>query len=154
MQGLPVPEALLGVEVTDEQRVCYRHRPMACVMCEHASGDELVASNALAAAFADGFPLTPGHTLIVPRRHEPDFLALSPAEQAAIWALVPEVRRHLEARLRPDGYNIGVNVGEAAGQTVGHAHLHVIPRYRGDVPDPRGGIRWIIPDKARYWGRA
>jgi diadenosine tetraphosphate (Ap4A) HIT family hydrolase len=127
---------------------------MACVMCEHASGDGLVAANALAAAFADGFPVTPGHMLIVPRRHEPDFLALSSAEQAAIWALVGEVRRHIETRARPDGYNIGINIGEAAGQTVGHAHLHVIPRYRGDVEDPRGGIRWIIPSRARYWERA
>ena len=127
---------------------------MACVMCEHASGDELVASNALAAAFADGFPLTRGHTLIVPRRHEPDFLALSSVEQAAVWALVAEVCSHIETGGRPDGYNIGVNIGEAAGQTVGHAHLHVIPRYRGDVEDPRGGIRWIIPDRARYWGKA
>jgi diadenosine tetraphosphate (Ap4A) HIT family hydrolase len=124
---------------------------MACVMCEHAGGEELIASNALAAAFADGFPLTPGHTLIVPRRHESDFLALSSAEQAAIWALVPDVCRHIEAHHRPDGYNIGVNVGEAAGQTIGHAHLHVIPRYRGDVEEPRGGIRWIIPGKAKYW---
>jgi diadenosine tetraphosphate (Ap4A) HIT family hydrolase len=120
-------------------------------MCEHVTGSELVASNALAAAFVDGFPLTPGHTLIVPRRHESDFLALGPAEQAAIWALVPKVCLHIEAWGRPDGYNIGVNVGEAAGQTVGHAHLHVIPRYRGDVEDPRGGIRWIIPGRARYW---
>lgn len=124
---------------------------MTCVMCENTSGRDLIASNALAAAFADGFPLTPGHTLIVPRRHESDFLALSPAEQAAIWALVPDVCRHIEARHRPDGYNIGVNIREAAGQTIGHAHLHVIPRYRGDVEDPRGGIRWIIPGKARYW---
>jgi diadenosine tetraphosphate (Ap4A) HIT family hydrolase len=126
---------------------------MACVVCDHASDAELIASNALAAAFADGFPLTPGHTLIVPRRHEPDFLALGSAEQAAIWELVPEVCRHIEARHRPDGYNLGVNVGEVAGQTIGHAHLHVIPRYRGDVEDPRGGIRWIIPGKARYWER-
>ena len=72
------------------------------------------------------------------------------AEQAAIWALVPECR-HIEARHRPDGYNSGVNVGEAAGQTIGHAHLHVIPRYRGDVADPPGSIRRIIPGKARYW---
>ena len=120
-------------------------------MCENAGGGQLVASNSLAAAFADGYPLTPGHTLIVPRRHEPDFLALSAAELSAIWGLVPPVCRDIEARARPDGYNIGVNVGEAAGQTVGHAHLHVIPRYRGDVEDPRGGIRWVIPGKARYW---
>ncbi len=112
---------------------------------------ELVLPNALAAAFADGFPLTPGHTLIVPRRPESDFLALSRAERAAIWDLVPDVCRHIGVRHRPDGYNIGVNIGEAAGQTIGHAHRHVIPRYRGDVEDPRGGLRWIIPRKATYW---
>jgi diadenosine tetraphosphate (Ap4A) HIT family hydrolase len=64
---------------------------------------------------------------------------------------VPAVRRHIEAKEVPAGYNIGINVGEAAGQTVAHAHLHVIPRHQGDLPDPRGGIRWIIPAKARYW---
>ena len=68
-----------------------------------------------------------------------------------MWALVDTVRQVIETRFRPDGYNLGVNVGDAAGQTVGHAHLHLIPRYAGDVWDPRGGIRWIIPARARYW---
>jgi diadenosine tetraphosphate (Ap4A) HIT family hydrolase len=124
---------------------------MGCVMCEHASGDQLVAFNALAAASSDGFPVAVGHTLIVPRRHEPDFLALTAEEQVAIWALVSVVCRYVGTRHGPDGYSIGINVGPAAGQTVEHAHLHVIPRYKGDVSDPRGGIRWIIPAKARYW---
>jgi diadenosine tetraphosphate (Ap4A) HIT family hydrolase len=64
---------------------------------------------------------------------------------------VSAVRRHIETKDMPAGYNIGINVGEAAGQTVAHAHLHVIPRHQGDVPDPRGGIRWVIPAKAKYW---
>jgi diadenosine tetraphosphate (Ap4A) HIT family hydrolase len=72
-------------------------------------------------------------------------------EQAALWWLVAEVRSRLQAQLKPAGFNIGVNDGQAAGQTVDHAHIHVIPRYNGDVADPRGGVRWIIPDKARYW---
>jgi diadenosine tetraphosphate (Ap4A) HIT family hydrolase len=110
-----------------------------------------LGENEFAVAFFDGFPLSPGHALIIPRRHEPDFLALSEVEQAGVWALVTPVRRAIEKRLRPDGYNLGVNVGDAAGQTIAHAHLHVIPRYAGDVPDPRGGIRWILPQKARYW---
>jgi diadenosine tetraphosphate (Ap4A) HIT family hydrolase len=97
--------------------------------------------------------LTPGHCLIIPRRHDPDFLALTVAEQAAIWALMTLVTAHIEKSGTPDGYNIGVNVGEAAGQTIGHAHLHVIPRRRGDVADPRGGIRWVIPARAAYWER-
>jgi len=110
-----------------------------------------VAVNEHAAAFPDAFPLNSGHCLIVPRRHEADFLALSWDEQGAIWALIPAVRRHIEGSVVPDGYNIGINVGEAAGQTVAHAHLHLIPRFRADVPDPRGGIRWVIPSKAQYW---
>lgn len=124
---------------------------MACPFCDRLTTGDLVAGNELAAAFPDAFPLSPGHCLAVPRRHEPDFLALTPAEQTAMWALVPAVRRHIERDRRPDGYNIGVNVGDAAGQTVGHAHLHVIPRYRGDVADPRGGIRHVVPARARYW---
>lgn len=124
---------------------------MTCVFCRQLATGDLVAGNALAAAFFDAFPLNPGHCLVVPRRHESNFLALSPDEQAAMWALVPTVRDRIESNHAPDGYNLGVNVGEAAGQTISHAHLHVIPRYHGDVPDPRGGIRLIIPATARYW---
>ena len=111
----------------------------------------MVAANQLAVAFADAFPLNEKHCLVVPRRHETDFLALTQEEQVAIWTLVPAVRRYIEEGGTPDGYNLGINIGEAAGQTIAHAHLHVIPRHQGDVPDPRGGIRLIIPSKARYW---
>jgi diadenosine tetraphosphate (Ap4A) HIT family hydrolase len=114
---------------------------------------ELTAAGDLAVAFPDAFPVSPGHTLIVPRRHEPDYFALTEAEQAAMWHLVTEVRRVLDARHAPNGYNLGINAGAAAGQTVGHAHLHVIPRYAGDVEDPRGGVRWIVPRQAAYWER-
>ncbi len=122
-----------------------------CVFCDRVNHGELVASNDLAVAFPDAFPLNQNHCLVVSRRHEPNFLALTPEEQAAIWALVSSVRHYIEANGKPDGYNLGVNVGEAAGQTIAHAHLHVIPRHLGDIPDPRGGIRSIIPVKARYW---
>jgi diadenosine tetraphosphate (Ap4A) HIT family hydrolase len=124
---------------------------VGCVFCIRLAGGELVAENDLAVAFRDAFPLSPGHCLIVPRRHESDFLALPPEAQVASWALVEPVRRHIEADHTPDGYNFGINVGEAAGQTIAHAHLHVIPRYKGDVTDARGGVRWIIPARARYW---
>jgi diadenosine tetraphosphate (Ap4A) HIT family hydrolase len=125
---------------------------MTCVFCERARRGEYVSSNELAVAFPDGFPLNPGHCLIVPRRHEADFLALAPEEQAAVWALVSEVRAWIEAGGEvPAGYNIGINVGAAAGQTIGHAHLHVVPRFEGDVPDPRGGVRWVVPSRAAYW---
>ena len=74
----------------------------------------------------------------------------APEEKAAFRALVDEARRHLDDRYRPDGYNIGINVGQAAGQTVAHMHIHVIPRYRNDVTDPRGGVRGVIPGKQKY----
>lgn len=125
---------------------------MLCVFCDRIARADLLISNHLAAAFHDGYPLNPGHTLIVPRRHEADFLALTAEEQEAIWALVVPARNLIEASgNRPDGYNIGVNVGTAAGQTIDHAHLHVIPRHRGDVDDPRGGVRWVVPARAAYW---
>lgn len=123
---------------------------MECVFCDRLAAGDLIASNDLAAAFPDAFPLSPGHGLVVSRRREPSFLALTDAEHAAAWRLVHEVRRHVEARFQPDGYNLGVNVGASAGQTVWHAHLHVIPRYAGDAEDPRGGVRWILPSRAPY----
>ena len=122
------------------------------MFCERIKQGQLLAGNALAAAFRDVFPLTAWHCLIVPRRHEPDFLALQADEQAAMLSLIGPVRQLIEADgPAPDGYNIGINIGQAAGQTVAHAHLHVIPRRRGDVADPRGGVRCVVPDKARYW---
>jgi diadenosine tetraphosphate (Ap4A) HIT family hydrolase len=89
--------------------------------------------------------------LVVPARHVADFFALSAEEQADVWRLVAEVRVDLARRFAPDGFNVGLNAGLAAGQTVDHAHIHVIPRFAGDVPDPRGGVRWVLPAKAAYW---
>lgn len=124
-----------------------------CPFCQRiAAGDPLLGRE-LAVAFPDGFPLSPGHTLVIPRRHEADYFSLSDEEKVAVWRLVDEVRRVLDKGLHPDGYNIGLNAGAAAGQTVEHAHIHVIPRYRGDVADPRGGIRWIFPERARWWSQ-
>lgn len=104
-----------------------------------------------AVAFLDGFPVTQGHTLVIPKRHVASLFDLNEKEQAEIWKLVAEVRAMLATELHPDGFNIGLNDGTSAGQTVMHAHVHVIPRRHGDVADPRGGVRWIIPDKAAYW---
>jgi superfamily II DNA or RNA helicase/diadenosine tetraphosphate (Ap4A) HIT family hydrolase len=109
-----------------------------------------IASNDLAFAIRDRFPVTEGHTLVVTRRAAPSWFDATTAERAALLELVDQVRRRLDETHRPDGYNIGVNVGAAAGQTVAHLHLHVIPRYCGDVPDPRGGVRHVIPWKGNY----
>lgn len=108
--------------------------------------------NDFAAAFPDGFPIANGHTLVVPKRHVASLFDLSEEEQEALWKLVAQVRGRLMAELKPDGFNIGLNDGPAAGQTVMHAHVHVIPRRQGDTEDPRGGVRWILPKKAQYWG--
>jgi diadenosine tetraphosphate (Ap4A) HIT family hydrolase len=121
-----------------------------CPFC-HLKNSRIQLDNDSAAAFPDAFPVAEGHTLVVPKRHVASLFDLSAVEQAALWRLVALVRGSLMAELKPDGFNIGVNDGSAAGQTVMHAHVHVIPRRKGDVADPRGGVRWIIPSKAQYW---
>jgi ATP adenylyltransferase len=114
---------------------------MQCPFCQRVAANDVIASNDLAVGFFDGFPISNGHALVVPKRHEADFFALSSAEQHAIYDLIAVVRTIIERQHSPAGYTIGVNIGAAAGQTTGHAHLHVIPRYVGDVADPRGGVR-------------
>ena len=109
-----------------------------------------LASNRSAFAIPDRFPVTPGHTLVVPRRPIATWWEATGAERDDVWALVDEVKVLLDAQRRPDGYNVGFNAGAAAGQTVAHLHIHVIPRYHGDTPDPRGGIRHVIPGKGNY----
>jgi diadenosine tetraphosphate (Ap4A) HIT family hydrolase len=103
-----------------------------------------------AVAFPDRFPVTQGHTLVIPKRHVASLFDLPDEEQAAVWKLVALVRALLLAEFKLEGFNVGLNDGTAAGQTVSHAHVHVIPRRHGDVADPRGGVRWIIPHKAAY----
>jgi len=123
-----------------------------CPFCKRLRAHEmLLASRPLAVGFADAFPVSPGHCLVIPRRHEPDFFALSREEQESVWDIVWELRELLEAEHGTAAFNVGINAGAAAGQTVPHAHVHVIPRYPGDDPDPRGGVRWVLPHKARYW---
>jgi diadenosine tetraphosphate (Ap4A) HIT family hydrolase len=122
----------------------------ACPFCDLAP-DRVTRASTHARAFADAYPVTEGHTLVVPIRHVASLFDLPADELADVWRLVGEVRAALAASHKPNAFTIGVNDGEAAGQTVGHAHVHVIPRRRGDVPDPRGGVRWVIPDRAPYW---
>ena len=112
--------------------------------------DRWVAANDLAFAIRDGYPVSPGHTLVVPHRLIATWFDATTDEQVAIFALVEAVKRQLDTELRPDGYNIGINAGAAAGQTVPHLHVHVIPRFAGDVADPRGGVRHVIPGKGNY----
>lgn len=121
-----------------------------CPFCD-IDPNRFIADSAVAIALRDSFPLTEGHTLVVPRRHVSSIFDLNTRDQAALWVLVGRVRETLLQQFAADGINIGVNDGFAAGQTVEHAHIHLIPRRKGDVEDPRGGVRNIIPGKARYW---
>jgi diadenosine tetraphosphate (Ap4A) HIT family hydrolase len=126
----------------------------SCPFCECiASGERVLAATHSAVAFADAFPVSPGHTLVVPRRHIARLEQLDSAEWVALFELVQETAREIDAQADVDGINVGVNSGAAAGQTVDHAHVHVIPRRAGDVADPRGGIRNLIPQRADYWSR-
>jgi diadenosine tetraphosphate (Ap4A) HIT family hydrolase len=114
---------------------------MACELCTPA---EVLFEAPLAYVRAESDALSRGHVIIVPKRHVASFFEMSPQEQAAVLELLNRAQRSLQALQKPDGYNIGVNVGEAAGQSRMHVHLHLIPRYAGDVPDPRGGIRRVL----------
>jgi len=118
-----------------------------CLFCT-ARG--VTRDNALAYATRDTYPVSPGHTLIIPRRHCADFFELTPDELAACMELVVAEQRALAAELKPDGYNVGVNVGSAGGQSIRHVHIHLIPRYAGDHPRPQGGVRQILPSRADY----
>jgi diadenosine tetraphosphate (Ap4A) HIT family hydrolase len=122
----------------------------SCPFCA-VDPNRVIAESDVAIALRDKFPLTEGHTLIEPRRHVMSIFDLSNQDQAAMWVMVGQVRETLLLQLSADGINIGVNDGFAAGQTVEHVHIHLIPRHKGDIADPRVGVRHIIPGKARYW---
>lgn len=121
--------------------------------CPFCSSDStrIILSNCHAIAIYDGFPVSAGHCLIIPKRHISSFFEATSEEQSALLDMLAEMQEVLVKERNPDGFNIGINDGEAAGQTVMHLHIHLIPRYAGDQPDPRGGVRWIFPEKADYW---
>ncbi|HCK82488.1 MAG TPA: HIT family protein [Candidatus Competibacter sp.] len=120
----------------------------ACPFCSPPP-ERLVGQTARVLAIPDEWPVSPGHTLLLPRRHVVSVAGLNIVEWVELGQLLTEIRALLLAELHPDGFSVGIEEG-AAGQAVRHLHLHLIPRYRGDQPDPRGGIHRISPDKARY----
>ena len=122
---------------------------LTCPFC-NPPPEDIVLANTLCYARYDKYPVNPGHLLIIPFRHAPTLFDATDAELAALIALAWEAKTLLDDRFHPDGYNVGANVGTAAGQTVMHLHVHVIPRYAGDVADPRGGVRGAIPEKRIY----
>lgn len=121
-----------------------------CPFCNLNPKVELLSETATAVAFLDGYPVSKGHTLIIPKRHVADYFDLTTHEQRALWLLVNHCKKLLSERFHPDGFNVGINVREAAGQSVFHVHIHLIPRYKGDVENPKGGVRGVIPGKMKY----
>ena len=118
--------------------------PSPCPFC-HPHPDSVFHADDQVLGLGDSFPASPGHALLVPRRHIPDWFSADAELQTVLTRAIETAKKEIEKTHRPDGYNIGLNVGAAAGQTVFHLHVHVIPRYAGDVADPRGGIRYAIP---------
>jgi diadenosine tetraphosphate (Ap4A) HIT family hydrolase len=119
-----------------------------CLFCKDPQGVSLVRE--LAYSARDTYAVSPGHTLVIPKRHVASFFDLTQDEVAACINLINEEKNRIDREFNPDGYNIGVNVGLAAGQSIYHVHIHVIPRYKGDVENPQGGVRHVIPRNAHY----
>lgn len=123
-----------------------------CPFCQLTS-ERIRGSNEHAVWIRDGYPVSPGHSLIIPVRHVGSFFELSPIERSGLLELLDVAKAAAQSEFNPAGFNIGINDGPAAGQTVPHVHVHLIPRFLGDLPDSRGGVRWVIPHKADYWSR-
>jgi diadenosine tetraphosphate (Ap4A) HIT family hydrolase len=111
----------------------------------------VLAEDDLSVTYKDGFPVSLGHTIILPKRHVATLFEATGDEQVALLKALSKAKELLDKAHCPDGYNIGINHGEAGGQTITHLHIHLIPRYSGDQHDPRGGVRWVLPEKAKYW---
>ena len=118
--------------------------------CPFCHPDGVLIGNDLAYVKLDKFPVNPGHLLIIPRRHVADFFLTTDEERAALFSLLDKAKKYLDEKHAPAGYNVGINVGEVAGQTIMHVHLHLIPRYQGDMDNPRGGVRGVIPSRQSY----
>ena len=128
--------------------------PLSCPFCEIVSGPNharVIVQNEHAFLIRDGFPVSDGHSLIIPKRHTGSFFDATLDERQALLGLVDQAKLLIDQEFAPDAYNIGINDGPAAGQTVPHLHIHLIPRYEEGVIDPRGGVRWVVPEKADYW---
>lgn len=129
---------------------------MECLFC-HLAPARIAAEDEFGVLVDDAYPISPGHCLVISKRHIQSFFETYAAERESLFSLAQLAKTRIEEHRRlvgqsiPTGYNLGINDGAAAGQTVPHLHLHVIPRYSGDSDDPRGGIRWVLPTKAKYW---
>ncbi len=134
----------------DPQEIMMQSGSQDCPFCHMDENIKVILELEAATAIYDANPVSPGHALIVPKRHVASYFDLTDLELAAMHRLLKYVKVELDAKYHPDGYNIGVNVNEEAGQSVFHCHMHVIPRYKGDMANPKGGVRGVIPEKQKY----
>jgi diadenosine tetraphosphate (Ap4A) HIT family hydrolase len=120
-----------------------------CRFCRKSERPALIAGK-LALVRYDRHPVSEGHALIIPHRHFPDYFDATDDEKAELWQLVDAAKKMIDETYSPDGYNIGINIGKHAGQSIPHLHIHLMPRYQGDVENPKGGVRGVIPAKQKY----
>ena len=120
---------------------------MNCIFCEMK---EYVLENEYAYTIYDKYPVNEGHMLFIPKRHVKDFFDITKEERESLFELIDKAKEMIDIKLNPDGYNVGINCGKTAGQTVMHVHIHLIPRYIDDMKNPEGGVRGVIPDKMKY----
>src|SRR5690554_6108613 len=140
-----------NVEIYEYQHINQiAHQNLTCPFCNPESTKELLLESATAYAIYDQFPVNEGHALIIPKRHCSDYFSLSFKEQSACWFILNKTKEIISEKFNPDGFNVGININETAGQTIPHVHIHLIPRYKDDVENPEGGVRGVIPEKQIY----
>lgn len=128
----------------------YNLKKMSCPFCFPEPERELILESENVYAIYDKFPVSKGHVLIIPKKHCSNYFDLQLEEQCDCIQLLSQVKEIIQRNFNPDGYNIGININESAGQTINHVHIHLIPRYQGDMAEPRGGVRGVIPEKRNY----
>lgn len=139
------------VEIYKYQRIIdISSNTSSCPFCKPRSDSQFITESAMVYSILDGFPVTNGHALVIPKKHIPNYFDLSVNRQQSIWIVVNRVKEIIQEIYKPEGFNVGFNVNEPAGQSIFHAHVHVIPRYEGDMDNPKGGVRHVIPEKGKY----
>lgn len=123
-----------------------------CIFCR-VNANKLILEGEMGYACWDSYPVNQGHALIIPYRHFANYFDINSQEQHELWDLVKSTKKVIDEKFSPDGYNVGINVGDRAGQSIPHLHIHLIPRYQGDMENPKGGVRGVIPEKQKYQRR-
>ncbi|MEI6140692.1 MAG: bifunctional class I SAM-dependent methyltransferase/HIT family protein [Mariniphaga sp.] len=149
---LPFKSILLNdfCEIFSFQLLIDTPQKSSCIFCRPSINLKYIAESVTAYATYDGYPVSKGHALIIPKKHISSYFELTPKEQFELWQLANFVQKYLLKKYSPDGFNVGININKSAGQTIFHAHIHLIPRYTGDIVKPNGGVRHVLPSKGYY----